>query len=141
MNGATAPIGAPGLYLGFEPSPDGRFLLVTRLKRPFSYIVPAFRFPTEIAVWDMSGRQVHRVVDRPLADDVLPAFDAVVVGPRNVDWRADAPATLAWAETQDGGDPARGRAWLMVAGADPVRIVLPSAQSRPNRRHASLDHP
>ena len=49
---------------------------------------------------------MHRVVDRPLADDILPAFDSVVRGPRSVEWRADAPATLVWAETQDRGDPA-----------------------------------
>ncbi|HJS80214.1 MAG TPA: hypothetical protein VJ748_06285, partial [Vitreimonas sp.] len=104
--GAASPMGGPGLYLGADPSPDGRYLLVTRVKQPFSYVVPASRFPTEIAVWDASGRQVHRVVDRPLADDILPAFDSVVRGPRSVEWRADAPATLVWAETQDRGDPA-----------------------------------
>lgn len=105
-SGAVSPIGASGLYSDVEPSPDGRYILITRLKRPFSYIVPADRFPLEVAVWDMSGRQVHRLVDRPLADTVLPAFDAVVTGPRDVEWRADAPATLVWAETQDRGDPA-----------------------------------
>jgi dipeptidyl aminopeptidase/acylaminoacyl peptidase len=69
---------------------------------------------------------VHRVVDRPLADDVLPAFDAVVVGPRNVDWRADAPATLAWAETQDGGDPAR-----QVAVRDRIFLLAAPFRGRP----------
>lgn len=38
-------------------------------------------------------------------------------------------------------EPARGRAWLVVGGGDPSRIVLPSRQSRPNRRSASLDRP
>ena len=28
-------------------------------------------------------------------------------GVRHVSWRADAPASLVWAEAQDGGDPAR----------------------------------
>jgi dipeptidyl aminopeptidase/acylaminoacyl peptidase len=35
------------------------------------------------------------------------AFDAVDPGPRGIGWRADAPATLAWIEAMDGGDPAR----------------------------------
>jgi S-DNA-T family DNA segregation ATPase FtsK/SpoIIIE len=38
-------------------------------------------------------------------------------------------------------EPGRGRAWLVAAGADPVRIVLPSVQSRPNRPPARLDRP
>lgn len=125
-SGAAANFGAPALYMDVEPSPDGRFLLVTQVKRPFSYVVPASRFPTEIAVWDMNGRQVHRVVDRPLADDVLSAFDAVVTGPRSVAWRADAPATLVWAETQDRGDPS-----VEVAVRDRIFMLAAPFRGRP----------
>ena len=125
-SGAITPIGAPGLFMDADPSPDGRFLLVTRVKRPFSYIVPAGRFPIEIAVWDLGGRQVHRVVDRPLADDILPAFDAVVTGPRSIGWRGDAPATLVWAETQDRGDPA-----VDVAVRDRILMLDAPFRGRP----------
>ena len=31
--------------------------------------------------------------------------DAVPTGVRDIAWRSDAPATLAWVEAQDGGDP------------------------------------
>ena len=105
VSGAAQPIGAPALYFGASPSPDGQFLLVTRIKPPFSTNVPARRFPTEISVLDMGGRVVRLLADRPLADDVPPKFDAVVVGPRDPEWRSDAPSTLVWAETQDGGNP------------------------------------
>jgi dipeptidyl aminopeptidase/acylaminoacyl peptidase len=125
-SGVAAPTGAPALYMDAEPSPDGRFLLVTQVKRPFSYVVPASRFPTEISVWDMNGRQVHRIVDRPLADDILPAIDAVVTGPRSVMWRADAPATLVWAETQDRGDPA-----VEVAVRDRIYMLAAPFRGRP----------
>ena len=104
-SGALTPVGKPGLYSGASVSPDGRYILTTRVKRPFSYIVPAGRFPTEVAVVDWSGTVVKAVVDRPLADDLPPPFDAVVTGPRNMGWRDDAPATLYWVEAQDGGDP------------------------------------
>ena len=105
LGGAVTPIGKPGLYSGAQVSPDGRYILTTQVKRPFSYIVPASRFPTEIAVIDWTGAVVKTVVDRPLADDLPPPFDAVVTGPRSVGWRDDAPATLFWVEAQDGGDP------------------------------------
>jgi dipeptidyl aminopeptidase/acylaminoacyl peptidase len=100
-------IGAPGLILGASVSPDGRYILQNRIKRPFSYNVPAALFPTEVVVTDLNGRQVHRVADLPLRDDVPPQFDAVPTGPRSVQWRADKPATLAWVEAQDGGDARR----------------------------------
>jgi len=105
LAGAISPIGAPAVWSDVSVSPDGRFLLTSKLKRPFSYVVPARAFPTEIAVLDLAGKVVKPIVDRPLADDVPPPFDAVVKGPREVEWRADAPATLLWAEAQDGGDP------------------------------------
>ncbi|MDB5472033.1 MAG: family peptidase [Caulobacter sp.] len=104
-SGALSPIGKPGLYSAALVSPDGRYILTTRVKRPFSYIVASGRFPTEIAVIDWTGTVVKAVVDRPLADDLPPPFDAVVTGPRSVGWRDDAPATLFWVEAQDGGDP------------------------------------
>jgi len=105
--GAARPVGSPGLYWGASSSPDGRFLLLTRAKRPFSYVVPAALFPTEIVVTDLNGRVVRRVADLPLRDDIPPQFDAVAPGPRSVHWRTDKPATLAWVEAQDGGDARR----------------------------------
>jgi dipeptidyl aminopeptidase/acylaminoacyl peptidase len=105
--GPAQDIGRPGVHFGFEPSPNGQYLLVNRIKRPYSYIVPAYDFPRETSVLDMRGGVVKVVADIPLTDDLPPAFDAVHEGPRDVQWRSDAPATLAWVEAQDGGDPRR----------------------------------
>ena len=104
-SGTIQAIGGAAVWARVSVSPDGRWLLTERLKRPYSYVVPARAFPTEIAVLDMTGKVAKQIADRPLADDVPSPFDAVVKGPRNVEWRADAPATLLWAEAQDGGDP------------------------------------
>jgi len=105
LTGATRPIGQPGLITDFSVSPDGRYLLTERLKRPYSYLLPASFFPTEIAVATIDGQPVRTLVDRPLADDLPVDFDATVKGPREAAWRSDAPATLVWAEALDGGDP------------------------------------
>ncbi|VVT18809.1 Glutamyl peptidase. Serine peptidase. MEROPS family S09D [Sphingomonas sp. EC-HK361] len=104
-SGAATPIGQPGLYTSFSMSPDGRYLLTEKLKRPYSYLLPASFFPTEIAVSTIDGQPVKMLVDRPLADDLPVDFDATVKGPREAEWRGDAPATLVWAEALDGGDP------------------------------------
>ena len=107
LSGAPRMLGAPGLYLGSSVSPDGRHLLLTRLKRPFSYVVPAALFPAEITVTDLSGKVVRKLADLPLRDDIGTQRDAVAPGPRAAHWRADKPSTLVWAEAQDGGDVRR----------------------------------
>ncbi len=106
-DGKTSPVGQPGIYLGASASPDGRFLLLTRVKRPYSYNVPAALFPTEIVITDLAGRTVKQLADLPLRDDVPPQFDAVAPGPRSAQWRSDKPATVAWVEARDGGDARR----------------------------------
>ena len=94
---------ARGTITSVAPSPDGRYLLVDRVHRPYSYLFPYDRFPTATEVLDMHGARVATVVDRPLADRV-PA-DGVVTGPRDAGWKPSSPATLAWNEALDGGDP------------------------------------
>jgi len=47
---------------------------------------------------------VYQLTDLPLAEDVPIAFGSVRTGRREAEWRADAPATLCWAEALDGGD-------------------------------------
>jgi dipeptidyl aminopeptidase/acylaminoacyl peptidase len=104
LQGKSRPLGAPGILWDFETSPGGEHLLVQILHRPFSYTVPANRFPRRIDVWDLEGNVVHRVADIPLQDQVPTSFGSVPVGPRSVSWRHDVPATLVWVEAQDGGD-------------------------------------
>ena len=105
LTGSARTVGQPAVYLDASVSPDGRHILQTTAKRPYSYVVPARLFPAEVTVTDLQGRVVHRVADLPLRDDIPTPFDAVAPGPRAVQWRSDAPATLVWAEAQDGGDP------------------------------------
>ena len=92
---------------GVSPSPDGRYLLASRLGRPFSYLVPASSFPRRIEVLDLSGKSLHTVADLPLVEGLPNGNDSVRLGVRDIEWRADAPATLVWAEAQDGGDATR----------------------------------
>ncbi|HEX2255042.1 MAG TPA: prolyl oligopeptidase family serine peptidase [Thermoanaerobaculia bacterium] len=104
LDGSVSRLGEPALLWDFSPSPDGRYLLVETLHRPFSYLVPAFRFPRRVEVWSVDGRRVAELADLPLQEGVPIAFGSVPTGPREHEWRADAPATLLWAEALDGGD-------------------------------------
>jgi dipeptidyl aminopeptidase/acylaminoacyl peptidase len=130
LDGSIAEIGEPGIIGDFSSSPDGSYVLVERIQRPFSYLVPWYRFPTRIEVLDMNGDLVHRVADLPLQEEVPVTRGSVPTGPRSVSWRADAPATLYWVEALDGGDagkPAdqRDRVFLQAAPfADDPRPVI-----------------
>lgn len=105
QSGALTTLGAPALFGSVNPSPDGQYVLVERMQRPFSYVLPAGAFPRTVAVWDRSGKQVLEVARMPMGDNI--PMQGVPTGPRNVTWRATAPATLVWVEAQDGGDPAK----------------------------------
>ena len=137
LHGRARTVGEPAVHLGASVSPDGRYLLKTTVKQPWSYVVPARLFPTEVVVTDLQGRVVHRVADLPLRDDIPTAFDATAPGPRSAQWRADAPSTLVWAEAQDGGDPrtpaeVRDRVLMLAApfSGEPTRLIdLPERYS------------
>lgn len=107
LDGKVTKLGAPALTLGMAPSPDGRYLLSERVERPFSYLVPVESFPRRIEVLDRDGKLVKEIAHLPLVEGLPTGNDAVPTGVRDITWRADAPATLVWAEAQDGGDPAR----------------------------------
>jgi len=88
------------------PSPDGKFLILESISKPYSYLVPYSRFPTTIEVLDIQGKSVKTLAKLPLAEDLPKGFDATRKGPRSVNWRSDKPATLYWIEALDEGDPA-----------------------------------
>lgn len=101
--GARRPVGAAGLYQVADASPNGEFIVVVRLKRPFSRLVPADDFPKDVEIWNRRGSVVRRIADLPVADTV--PNNGVLPGPRDYTWHATAPATLTWTEALDGGDP------------------------------------
>jgi len=130
LDGKITPIGARGIIRSAEPSPDGKYILVETIHRPFSYTVPVYRFPKRIEVWDLDGHVVYEIADLPLADGVPIAFGSVRTGRRAVGWRADAEATLHWTEALDGGDAGaeaeeRDQVYMLAApfDGDPMPLI------------------
>jgi dipeptidyl aminopeptidase/acylaminoacyl peptidase len=101
--GERAELGPPGLYYGMIDSPDGSHLLVHSLRRPFSFRVPWYWFARTAEVWSAAGDTRAVVADLPVSDEV--PRQGVPTGPRLIGWEERAPATLAWVEALDGGDP------------------------------------
>lgn len=93
------------MYTSVTFSPNGEYVMVSRVKRPFSYIVTYRRFPTETTVYTKNGEPIKTVMQVPLMEVMPKGFMATREGRRSMQWRADQPATLIWAEALDGGDP------------------------------------
>jgi dipeptidyl aminopeptidase/acylaminoacyl peptidase len=106
LNGTVSNFLPPAMYRGMSFSPDGKYVMITKIKKPFSYIVPYSRFPYDETVYTTDGNFVATVNDVPLNEVQPKGFMATRKGKRNMSWRADKAATLYWAEAQDEGDPA-----------------------------------
>jgi dipeptidyl aminopeptidase/acylaminoacyl peptidase len=103
--GARTNIGQPAVFASINPSPNGEYIAITRVVRPYSYVVPMSMFPREQEVWNLRGQVVHRIASVPLQEGLQPGW--VQTGPRSIGWQPQQPATLVWVEALDGGNPRR----------------------------------
>ncbi len=106
LNGQAELFKGKDMYMAESFSPDGNYLMVTTILKPFSYIVPLNRFPSKSLVYDLSGNLIKLVNDVPLNETMPKGFMAVRQGKRNMNWRSDKPASIYYVEALDGGDPA-----------------------------------
>lgn len=97
-------LGNPGMITDISTSPDGQYLMVTLINRPFSYIVPFNSFPSSTLIWDLKGNVVRTLLEEPLIENYPRDYDAVLPGPRSFNWRSDKPSTVYWVEATDGGN-------------------------------------
>lgn len=111
LDGNKTRFAGPAIYSRTNFSPDGRFLLVGRVVKPYSYTVPGSRFPNVTDVRNMRGEVVAVISEQPLLDDIPIAPNSTFEGRRSITWRNDAPSTLFFVEAQDGGD-SRNRAQI-----------------------------
>ncbi len=96
-------IGSPGIYQFASPSPNGQYLLINKIKKPFSYIVPFYSFAQSLEIWDAEGKQIKIIADLPPAEEV--PNNGVPTGPRSANWQPLKPASVIWVEALDEGDP------------------------------------
>jgi dipeptidyl aminopeptidase/acylaminoacyl peptidase len=92
------------MYSDVSVSPDGNYVLITTIQKPFSYIVPFYRFPQKSIVYDVAGNEVKIVNEVPLIENMPKGFDSAPKGKRNMSWRDDKPATLYYVVALDEGD-------------------------------------
>lgn len=105
LDGAATNIGQPGIIQSAEPSPDGKYVMIETVHTPFSYLVPVNRFPLKTEIYAVAGSLVKSLNDGPLQEAVPYSRDGAPTGPRDFNWRADAPASVYYTVAQDKGDP------------------------------------
>lgn len=96
-----------GLYTAHSVSPDGNYVMVTTIERPYSYIVKMDLFPKKSIVYNLSGKMVKVVNEVPLNELSPKGHSNTREGKRNLSWRADRPATLFFVKAIDGGNGAK----------------------------------
>jgi len=105
IDGEIKPWKEAAMYDRIRFSPNGKFVLVETIEKPFSYIVPYYRFPLTTIIYDQNGAFVHNINEAPLREDLPKGFMATEKGKRDITWRRDKPATLVWVKALDEGDP------------------------------------
>lgn len=100
----TEEVGKPAIYKSFSLSPDKQYLLLGTIQHPYSYTVGLDEFPTHYEIADLQFNTVKVLSDQP---EILRAMGYDTTSPfaRRYHWRNDQPATLAWIEALDGGNP------------------------------------
>ncbi len=121
---AVRPIGAPAMIRSVSVSPDGQHFRVTRMEKPFSYVVQWSSFGTVEEIWDRDGKVLAEIAKRPLreAQDTTTGGGGfgggggAAGGKRGLSWMPQG-AGLYYLETT----PAAGR------GGDSTRAAAPAA--------------
>ena len=132
---AVKQFGTPQMFRSFDVAPDGQHARITRMTKPFSYIVPTSNVGQVEEVWDATGKALVELSARPINlgvqatpdPDAPPAAGggrgggAAQGGRRELSWRPDgqgvtyveqepAPAAPAGRGADAGGRQGGGRA-------------------------------
>jgi dipeptidyl aminopeptidase/acylaminoacyl peptidase len=100
--GRKTPIGKPGIFETASAAPNDQYILVLRLKRSFSRLLPMSGFPEDVEIWNRRGEVARKIADVPSNEGV--PINGVITGPRGYHWRPDQPATIVWTEALDEGN-------------------------------------
>jgi len=135
QTGAVKKVGKPEMINSIDASPDGNYLRITRMNKPFSYIVPVSNFGSIEEAWDLTGKALAKLGDRPLnlgasPDDTTPPAPgqapggarggAQQEGRRELGWRSDGQG-ITYLEQEPAPPGAAGAGGGRAAGGGGAR--------------------
>lgn len=103
LDGRVTKIGQPAINIGFSLSPDDNYMLVKRIKPPFSHMVKYRDFAQSVEMFHSSGEKLATLAELESGEFRPSGSDSVTKGPRLIHWRSNKPNTLAYVEALDGG--------------------------------------
>lgn len=86
-------------------SPDGKYVLVEILHKPYSYMVPYNKFSTTTVIYDSKGNEIETIEEVPSQESIPKGSMSTISCRREITWRSDKPSTIYWVQAMDGGDP------------------------------------
>jgi dipeptidyl aminopeptidase/acylaminoacyl peptidase len=104
LNGTSTLWAPKRMYTDIKFSPDGNYVMISQLNKPFSYMVPYSRFPFKTILYTSSGEPLRAVNQVPLIEQLPNGFMSRREGKRDLQWRYDKPSSIVWVEALDGGD-------------------------------------
>ncbi|WP_191229145.1 S9 family peptidase [Aurantiacibacter xanthus] len=104
-SGELTPFGEPGIYESLTASADGQYFLATRITGPYSYLVPASRFPKQVDILAADGTLVRELASVPLNTAGPESMGWAQPGERWHQWRPSSPAAIVYVEPLDEGNP------------------------------------
>jgi dipeptidyl aminopeptidase/acylaminoacyl peptidase len=96
-------LGNPTIIGSYSISPNKAYILLERIDKPFSYLVPAGGFNSSMIIMDMIGREIKQLAKIPSNELAPTGFDNVLNAPHDFDWKNDEPATVMWINPLDSG--------------------------------------
>jgi dipeptidyl aminopeptidase/acylaminoacyl peptidase len=148
--GTIKRVGSPAMIRAIDLAPDGKFVRVTRMLKPFSYDVPVANFGSIEEIWDDNGKMLAKISDRPMnlgvQDDTQPQPDpqappaaggggggrggGAQTGKREVAWRNDGTG-LTYVEQEPGPANAGGGRNGRAGRADQTAAAAPADDAAP----------
>ena len=101
-SGRAKKIGDAAVYQKLMPSYGGEYFLSVRVVQPYSYLVPADRFPAKVEMLNSKGKSVRTLATLPMTSV---GAGGAQDGPRDFAWAPGARAVLLYVEALDGGNP------------------------------------
>ena len=137
-NGAVTKIGQPGMIRSIDASPDGNFIRVTTMTKPFSYIVPTSSFGTVEEIWSLDGKTKVELLKQPLREGIpvdSSQRNQTPAEKRNIIWHPTQPGVLYLEQ-----EPAPARGGGQAAAAAPADDQPAGGRGAQQRRRDRLVH-
>jgi dipeptidyl aminopeptidase/acylaminoacyl peptidase len=142
LDGKVTPVGKPMMVSRVTPSPDGKFLWVATVERPFSYLFPYSNFGQREVILDLQGEVKTEIRKRGLSTggDGTPGGGGNSDPRRGLEWRPDGRG-LSFIRSAGGGEGAprgdRVMLWKAPFGPNDTEEVWSSDQRISSVRYSA----